>query len=625
MPSPRRVATAWMRQAIQQKYIDEVLEDMPPQGEAFDDLFEGKKRLVIRDDRLQRPFPEESSKNLKSLANFYVAGVAVKRREKDPDAKVGNPKIDLKEGLVRYEENGRPRKIKIGKMLRQVADASRKVLKSNLPAHLEDDLRRATSSTAKEERKLDRQAERFGKRWPRLLDELGSLMGMASTSGPRLYPDGAVLAWQRVMGEKEEAPREDEWDPSADHQVDNERLDAKTMELLREGDEQVMEGVRRERDAMLRVLDPSDEDLRRLREVAEEYEKKSKEPEKTRETRRWLKDRQDVPALARFYERTGEGGDLASRFSGRDEMIRLVQGLGDAATEHHDARERATKALERVGQEFEKDGKSWMKDILDRGRKADDVREAYEQYSSGSQRGALVLSRAPVDVLRMSDHPGATQSMESCHSEGGSYFQCAINEAKGTGLVAYLVNEEDLDKIDLDDDEIFKDQDRDVDGIVPRGRVRLRRFENKKDGSEVAIPELNMYGENHPGVLEVVTDWAREKQPKFMQSNPKPSDYVLTGGSTDSPSLGLWDNMLGEITQGRSPERQEKPSSPEEFWDWMRNTVREVDNPNPDGREKTVSIDTLKDYATSRQLNPSTQPRAQKTVRRYLKMWRDSA
>ena len=55
---------------------------------------------------------------------------------------------------------------------------------------------------------------------------------------------------------------------------------------------------------------------------------------------------------------------------------------------------------------------------------------------------SIILSRHPVDVLRMSDLPG----MESCHKEGRSHFKCAVAESKGNGLIAYLVKKSELDR-----------------------------------------------------------------------------------------------------------------------------------------------------------------------------------
>ena len=88
--------------------------------------------------------------------------------------------------------------------------------------------------------------------------------------------------------------------------------------------------------------------------------------------------------------------------------------------------------------------------------------KAFIEYS-------IILSRAPIDVLRMSDH----KNIRSCHSEGSDYFKCARAEAQGHGPIAYAVETRDLEDIDLDDDEIFEDRDRRVGGIEPVARVPI--------------------------------------------------------------------------------------------------------------------------------------------------------
>ena len=55
----------------------------------------------------------------------------------------------------------------------------------------------------------------------------------------------------------------------------------------------------------------------------------------------------------------------------------------------------------------------------------------------------VILSRHPIDVLRMSD----ISNIHSCHSEGSEYFQCAVAEAKGHGPIAYAVTEAQLNKL----------------------------------------------------------------------------------------------------------------------------------------------------------------------------------
>jgi len=125
---------------------------------------------------------------------------------------------------------------------------------------------------------------------------------------------------------------------------------------------------------------------------------------------------------------------------------------------------------------------------------------------------SIVVSRHPVDILRMSDHT----LIHSCHSEGASHFQCAMAEAKGHGPVAYVVNTADLEGVDLEADEIFSDPARGIDGIDPVGRVRLRKYENNDHDYELAVPEKRVYGELPPGFLESVRDWTLAAQKEYL-------------------------------------------------------------------------------------------------------------
>ena len=59
---------------------------------------------------------------------------------------------------------------------------------------------------------------------------------------------------------------------------------------------------------------------------------------------------------------------------------------------------------------------------------------------------SIIITRHPIDVMRMSDFENIT----SCHSPpsrgGGSqeYYKCAVAEAMGHGAIAYVVETEDL-------------------------------------------------------------------------------------------------------------------------------------------------------------------------------------
>ena len=149
---------------------------------------------------------------------------------------------------------------------------------------------------------------------------------------------------------------------------------------------------------------------------------------------------------------------------------------------------------------------------------------------------SIVVSRHPVDILRMSDHT----LIHSCHSEGASHFQCAMAEARGHGPVAMVVNTDDLKGVDLEADEIFADPGRDIDGIEPIGRVRLRKYVNSEHDYELAIPEKRVYGELPPGFLDSVRDWTLTAQKEYLDDK--------------APDIKLGEDENGEIEVIEGPD-----------------------------------------------------------------------
>jgi hypothetical protein len=172
------------------------------------------------------------------------------------------------------------------------------------------------------------------------------------------------------------------------------------------------------------------------------------------------------------------------------------------------------------------------------------VAKATEKYST-------VISRHPVDIYRMSDHMGIT----SCHSLGSSHPHCAIAEAEDFGMIAYVVETEDLKGLDLDDDEVFYDADRHGSGtglIEPVARKRLRRYFNKEENYDLALPDKTEYGlDRMPGFMGFLTDWAAEAQRELVfgkdeeRNRPEITDFIRMGGSyEDTPDKELFDNMF---------------------------------------------------------------------------------
>jgi len=170
-----------------------------------------------------------------------------------------------------------------------------------------------------------------------------------------------------------------------------------------------------------------------------------------------------------------------------------------------------------------------------------------------------ILSRHPVDVVRMSDMNNIT----SCHSRNAGYFQCAVAESRGHGPIAYLVpreqfeqyfgvdlSETDPSEVDLDegDEEIFEDDQRGISGLRPEGRVRLRKFVSKEDGRMIAAPERRTYAPHNrstpPNFLKGVTQWAMDSQknvigdPKKLADEFYKEEWVRHGGSYEDTQDG---------------------------------------------------------------------------------------
>ncbi len=172
---------------------------------------------------------------------------------------------------------------------------------------------------------------------------------------------------------------------------------------------------------------------------------------------------------------------------------------------------------------------------------------------------SIIITRHPIDVLRMSDFDEIT----SCHTppsrQGAyqSYYKCAVAEAQGHGAVAYVVETEELlsatntGNIDsaeqeIQEGEIFLDDKRPFSGdIEPVSRIRVRQVryydtdEPKRfdDGQDVGMPEKRVYGADIPGLANQVTDWARSNQEEVIQNMPKEDGkinlnrFMIFGGS----------------------------------------------------------------------------------------------
>ncbi len=194
----------------------------------------------------------------------------------------------------------------------------------------------------------------------------------------------------------------------------------------------------------------------------------------------------------------------------------------------------------------------------------------------------IIYSRAPIDVLRMSDH-----GTHSCHAETGSYFNCALADAMLNAGIAYLVTAEDYAKItDLQADEIFKDDVRKKEGIVPVARIRIRAVIDKS-GHTIAVPSAKIYGQekyntNHDFSKQVLA-WAKKQDVSDFKWDDvltlKGGTYQDYGHEVSRYIKELWDKDVVTQTEHSydNDEFEGNNDEEEQALDSLREGVRETD------------------------------------------------
>lgn len=185
----------------------------------------------------------------------------------------------------------------------------------------------------------------------------------------------------------------------------------------------------------------------------------------------------------------------------------------------------------------------------------------YNEVGSGFK---IVISRASIDVLRMSDW----KHLQSCHSEPrpnatkedleGNYFHCAVQESKGGGLVAYLVQGKDLEGVDLQKEEIFSDSSRGISGITPQARMRLRGFEYETGDEStrtLVAPETASYGMELDAFYNSIKSWATKSQSEQLEFDEAgkvvgvkdAGEFHMLGGNyTDTNPMRIISNFVNK-------------------------------------------------------------------------------
>lgn len=145
----------------------------------------------------------------------------------------------------------------------------------------------------------------------------------------------------------------------------------------------------------------------------------------------------------------------------------------------------------------------------------------YNSYVSSATRGSknaknlfVAISQDPHDIAQASYE----RAWDSCWNlEGGDYATCAIEEARSGGLIAYVIDEKDL--------EIKR----------PYARVLMRKFVSK-DGDVIIAPEHTIYGQHFSGLIQLLHKFANEK----VNSNSPPGKYVMAGGGHSDTYTGTY-------------------------------------------------------------------------------------
>jgi hypothetical protein len=194
----------------------------------------------------------------------------------------------------------------------------------------------------------------------------------------------------------------------------------------------------------------------------------------------------------------------------------------------------------------------------------------------------IVYSRAPIDVLRMSDF-----DTTSCHAEGGDFFYCVLADSMLNAGVIYLLKEDDalnnnlLNDDALQRDEIFSDSSRNIRGARPIARMRIRRVFDAQ-GHELAVPTTKIYGNAglSSDFRKQVVDWAKKQDVSDFNFD---DTLRLVGGSYEDVNHSISNeikSIWGKDVRYRHDSSTEQKFRDEEgdvyeanFWEQVRDEL----------------------------------------------------
>jgi len=182
----------------------------------------------------------------------------------------------------------------------------------------------------------------------------------------------------------------------------------------------------------------------------------------------------------------------------------------------------------------------------------------------------IIYSRHPIDVYRMSDFVEIT----SCHtlpskrhltslpSKWDDYNICALAEAYANGMIAYSVPASSFEEAGIEptqegideyeDGELFEDDERDVDGLKPEARVRIRNttVTDPKSGdiTRLAVPDQKVYGSAKSGFKTNVRDFISQEQKEELEKVFNDPSVTIKGEMAQKLGLSDGDDDKSHIS-----------------------------------------------------------------------------
>ena len=163
------------------------------------------------------------------------------------------------------------------------------------------------------------------------------------------------------------------------------------------------------------------------------------------------------------------------------------------------------------------------------------LRPWMRQYKDKDNATAVLITRHPIDVLRLSDF---SNLKHSCWSEGSAFGHCSQDEALTGGPVAFLMPKAEIEKVSLQDlhglEEVFSDSDIKSKGKTtaePTARLRLISLRSE-NGDDLAVPAKKVYGVNVPGFKGIVSDFVFDAQKDIIVRDGNADEFIgeLRGG-----------------------------------------------------------------------------------------------